>query len=160
MLRAVCTRAQVQRLKESRLTIRGDGDKDPVASEERHKRIWIWYINRNKCAANVHLNGIIPIGWRLSFVGVFVVLYWSKICYGTYCGWHYFRWVPIFVVFVEGLIHKIQYPRISDFLYELWRNILRQRISNSTNVSFLFHPRKLVPTKIKASTVYFKADWK
>ena len=25
-------RAQVQRLKESRLTIRGDGDKDPVAS--------------------------------------------------------------------------------------------------------------------------------
>ena len=32
MLRAVCTRAQVQRLKESRLTIRGDGDQDPVPS--------------------------------------------------------------------------------------------------------------------------------
>ena len=30
---AVCTRAQVQRLKESRLTIRGDGDQDLVASE-------------------------------------------------------------------------------------------------------------------------------
>ena len=34
LLRAVCTRAQVQRLKESRLIIRGDGDQDPVASEE------------------------------------------------------------------------------------------------------------------------------
>ena len=33
-LRAVCTRAQVQRLEESRLTIRGEGDQDPVASEE------------------------------------------------------------------------------------------------------------------------------
>ena len=32
MLLAVCTRAQVQRLKESRLTIRGDGDQDSVAS--------------------------------------------------------------------------------------------------------------------------------
>ena len=29
-----CTRAHVQRLKESRLTIRRDGDQDPVASEE------------------------------------------------------------------------------------------------------------------------------
>ena len=34
MLREVCTRAQVQRLNESRLTIRGNGDQDPVASEE------------------------------------------------------------------------------------------------------------------------------
>ena len=33
-LLAVFTRAQVQRLKESWLTIRGDGDQDPVASEE------------------------------------------------------------------------------------------------------------------------------
>ena len=33
VLRAVCMRAKVQRLKESRLTIRGDGDQDPVASE-------------------------------------------------------------------------------------------------------------------------------
>ena len=36
-----------------------------------------------------------------------------------YCGWLNFRWVPIFVVFVEGPIHKFLYPRISDFLYEL-----------------------------------------
>ena len=34
MLRAIGTRAQVQRLKETRLTIRGDEDQDPVASEE------------------------------------------------------------------------------------------------------------------------------
>ena len=32
MIRAVCTRAQVEGLKESRLTIGGDGDQDPVAS--------------------------------------------------------------------------------------------------------------------------------
>ena len=33
VLRAVYTRAQVQRLEESRLTIWGDGDQDPVFSE-------------------------------------------------------------------------------------------------------------------------------
>ena len=37
MLRAVFTRAQVQRLKESRLTIRGDGDQDPVALRRLRK---------------------------------------------------------------------------------------------------------------------------
>ena len=34
VLRAVCMPVQVQRLKESRLTIRGDGDQDFVVSEE------------------------------------------------------------------------------------------------------------------------------
>ena len=38
MLRAFCTRAQVQRLKESRLTIRGDGDQDPVALRRFRQR--------------------------------------------------------------------------------------------------------------------------
>ena len=36
------------------------------------------------------------------------------------CGWHHFRGVPIFVVFVEGPIHEFLYPRISNFLYELY----------------------------------------
>ena len=39
MLRAVCTQAQVQRLKESRLKFRGDGDQDPVASEDKARHI-------------------------------------------------------------------------------------------------------------------------
>ena len=34
VLRTVCMRVQVQRLKESQLTIRGDGDPDSVVSEE------------------------------------------------------------------------------------------------------------------------------
>ena len=34
VLRAVCMRVQVQRLNESRLTIRGDGYHDSVVSEE------------------------------------------------------------------------------------------------------------------------------
>ena len=38
-----------------------------------------------------------------------------------YCEWLYFRGVPIFVVFVEGPIHEYKYPRIGDFLYELWK---------------------------------------
>ena len=71
-----------------------------------------------------------------------------------YCGWLKFRWVPIFVVFVEGPNHEFQYPRNGNFLYELWKKILWPRILNPTNVSFLFNPRKLVPTKIKPSTVY------
>ena len=37
----------------------------------------------------------------------------------SYCGWLKFRGVPIFVVFVDGPIHEFQYPRISNFLYEL-----------------------------------------
>ena len=40
---------------------------------------------------------------------------------GIYCGWLNFRGVPISVVFVEGSIQEFQYPRISDFLYKLWR---------------------------------------
>ena len=34
VLRAVCMRVQVQRLKESRLTIKENGDQDSVVSEE------------------------------------------------------------------------------------------------------------------------------
>ena len=41
-----------------------------------------------------------------------------------YWGWFNFRGVPIFVVFVEGLIHEFQYPRICEFSYQLWRKIL------------------------------------
>ena len=75
-------------------------------------------------------------------------------CKRGYCGWLNFRGVPIFVVFVEGAIHEFQYQRISDFLYEKRRKILWSRILNPRNVSFLFNPRKLVPTKIKPSTVF------
>ena len=39
MLRADCMRAQVQRLKESRLTFRGDGDQDHVTSEDKARHI-------------------------------------------------------------------------------------------------------------------------
>ena len=69
------------------------------------------------------------------------------------CGWLNFRAVPIFVVFMEGTIHELQFPRISDFLHELWRKILWSRILNPMNVSFSLNQRKLVPTKIKPSTV-------
>ena len=62
-----------------------------------------------------------------------------------YCGWLKFRGVPIFMVFVEGQIHEFQYPRNGNFLYELWK---WPQVLSSTNVSFLFNPRKLVPTKI------------
>ena len=68
-----------------------------------------------------------------------------------YCEWFNFRGVPIFVVFVKGLIRKIQYPLSSDFLFELLRKILWPQISNPTNVWFLFNPWKLVPTNIKPS---------
>ena len=38
VLRAVCMRVQVQRLKESQLTIRGDRNQDSVVSEEVQTR--------------------------------------------------------------------------------------------------------------------------
>ena len=69
------------------------------------------------------------------------------------CGWLNFRGVPIFVVFLESLINEFQYPRNDVLLYELWRKKLWPWILNPTNVWFLFNPRKLEPTKIKASTV-------
>ena len=81
---------------------------------------------------------------------------YNKGVYMVYCGWLKFRGVPIFVVFVEGPNHEFQYPRNGNFLYELWKKILWPQILNPTNVSFLFNPRKLVPTKIKPSTVYIK----
>ena len=70
-----------------------------------------------------------------------------------YCGWLKFHGVTIFVVFVEGLIHKFQYSRNGNFLYELWKKILWPRILNPTNVSFFINLRKLVLMKIKPSTV-------
>ena len=81
-------------------------------------------------------------------------------CLLKYCGWLNFRGVPIFMVFVEGPIHKFQYPQ--NFQYELWRKILWLRILNPMNVSFSFNPRKLVPTKIKPSTVHLAltVKWK
>ena len=44
----------------------------------------------------------------------------------------------------------------AKFLYEQWRKTLWPWILNPTNVSFLFNPRKLVPTKIKPYTVLHK----
>ena len=41
MLSTVCTRAQVQRLEESRLTIRAAGDQDRVAYEEVYRSLFI-----------------------------------------------------------------------------------------------------------------------
>ena len=67
----------------------------------------------------------------------------------TYCGWLKFHGVLIFVVFVGGSIHEFHYPWKGNFLYELWKKILWPQILNLTNVSFLFNPQKLVPTKIK-----------
>ena len=81
-------------------------------------------------------------------------LQWNFLCF-RYCGWLNFRGVPIIM---EGPIHEFQYPRIGDFLYELWRKLLWLRILNPTNVSILFNPRKLVPTKIKQSTEIYKEN--
>ena len=39
MLRGVCIGAQVKRLKESRLSFRGDGDQDPVTCEDKARHI-------------------------------------------------------------------------------------------------------------------------
>ena len=76
--------------------------------------------------------------------------------YSIYCQWLNFHEVPIFVVFVEGPIHKkFQYPRIGNFLYELWRKILWPRILNP----IIFNPWKLIPMKIKPSTVYPLWPW-
>ena len=76
-----------------------------------------------------------------------------------YSGWLNFRGVLIFVVFVEGSIHEFQYPRNCNFLYELWRKIPYPRILNPLNGWILSNPRKLVPTKIKPSTVVIKWVW-
>ena len=65
------------------------------------------------------------------------------------CEWFNFRGVPIFVVFVEGPIYEFKYPRNSEFLYELWRKILWQRILNPTNASF-FQSTKIITSENKA----------
>ena len=48
-MRTLYTRAQAQGLKESRITIRGDGDKDTVASESKSK---LAYKHKNKMIRN------------------------------------------------------------------------------------------------------------
>ena len=83
-------------------------------------------------------------------VMVFVRVLW-KFLFGC-CWWLKFRWVPIFVVFV-GLIHEFQYPWSCNFLYKSWKKILWPQILNPRNMSFLFNTQKLVPRKIKQSTV-------
>ena len=70
-----------------------------------------------------------------------------------YCGWLIFRGVLIFVVFVEGTIHEFQCPGNCNILHELWKKILWPWILNPANVSFVFNPQKLLPMKIKRSTV-------
>ena len=62
---------------------------------------------------------------------------WTECWVTVYCVWLNLRWVPIFVVFVEGPIHN------------LFREIRCVRILNPTNVWFFFNPRKVVPTKKK-----------
>ena len=46
-------------------------------------------------------------------------LAWSAVhALKIYCEWFTFCGVPIFV---EGLIHEFQYPRISDLMYEIMK---------------------------------------
>ena len=71
-----------------------------------------------------------------------------------YCGWLQFRGIQIVVVSVEGTIHEFQYPWNGNYLYKLRKKILWPRILNPTNVSFLFNPRKVVPTQIKPSKIF------
>ena len=78
--------------------------------------------------------------------------YISVLPYVIYYGWLKFRWVPIFVVFLEGPIHELQYQRNSEFLMNYEQNTVTTNFEPH-DVSFLFNPRKLIPTKIKPSTV-------
>ena len=87
--------------------------------------------------------------WSSGFVNTWIFLIKDRGI--LHCEWLNFSGVPIFLVFVEGLIHEFQCPPINDFLYELWRKVLWPQILNPTNVSFSFNPWKLVPTKIKPS---------
>ena len=66
-----------------------------------------------------------------------------------YCGWLNFRGVPIFVVFVEGPVYEIKYPKKG---FSLW--IMKENAMTTKFKCVIFgEPRKLVPTKIKQSTV-------
>ena len=73
-----------------------------------------------------------------------------------YCGWGKFRGYQFPWFSRRVLSTNSSTLELVIFLNELWKKILWPRILNPTNVSFLFNPWKLVPTKIKPSTV---CDW-
>ena len=105
------------------------------------------------------MNDFLPSVWlstqHTSHYSVILLTFHSKVnIVNKYCEWLTFRGVLIFVVFVEGPIHEFQYPRNGNFLYHLWKKMLWPRNLNPTNASILFNPRKLVPMKIKPSTVF------
>ena len=105
---------------------------DITANGWREDRV-IWHCT-SQCASSIYeaTNQI----RKNTAAGQFtMVIFW-------YCGWLNFRWVPIFMVFVEGPNHEFQCQRISDFLNELWRKILWPQILNHMNVSILFNPQK------------------
>ena len=107
---------------------------------------WVLYEIFNEYNYDIHF-GWVPLiydSWRFLWSKYMSSQFWSI------CGRLKFRGVPIFVVFVEGLIHIFQYPWNGNFLYELWTKILWPRILNPTNVLFLFNPWKLVPKEIKS----------
>ena len=83
---------------------------------------------------------------------------WHSILISVFRTWH-ILWTSLFscgtnfLCFRRIPIHEIYYQRKSYFLYELWRQMLWPRILNPTNVWCLLNPLKLLPTKIKPSTV-------
>ena len=98
-----------------------------------------WYVTRGRYEfSGWNKSSCLPTNWAITVDGLIFV------------GYQFFAF---FMVFLVGPIHECQCPRINDFLYELWRKIRWPQILNPTNVSFSFNPRKLVPTKIKPSTV-------
>ena len=70
----------------------------------------------------------------------------------NYCEWLIFRWVQIFVVFVDGPIHEIWCPQKSDFMYKLWKKMLWPRILNPTNIWFLVH----LSRRLKCTIVFMR----
>ena len=76
--------------------------------------------------------------------------------FAIYCEWVHFHGVPIFVVFMEGLIHNFQFSQNDNFLYDLWKKILSPRVFIPTNWWFLLNAWKLVSMKkIKPSIAFW-----
>ena len=126
-----------------------------VRSDTMHHSVRpnVWHVS--KVFKKSAIVTILHLTFRTENTGMIAGLGKVSRILSEYCGWLKFCGVPIFVVFVEGPFHEFQYPRKSNFQYELLKKILWPQILNPTNVSFLFNPRKLVPTKIKPSTVCF-----
>ena len=65
-----------------------------------------------------------PIVLLFYFLQLLILL---RLCHKLYFIWYCeclnFCRVPIFMVFLAGPIHEIQYQQNSDFLYELWKKI-------------------------------------